>query len=63
MILPNDHTLSHTPNVIRKKLEEMHWRTLEQPAYITELFSLDYHKFGPLREALGYERINDDTTV
>ncbi|KAJ8945062.1 hypothetical protein NQ318_005242 [Aromia moschata] len=46
-----------------EKLEEVRWTTLEHTSYCPDLSPCDYHIFGPLKEALGGERLGDDAGV
>jgi hypothetical protein len=41
----------------------MYWTALEQPPYSPDLSPCDYHMFGPLKEALGGQRFDDDEQV
>lgn len=39
---------------------KIHWKPLEQPAYSPDLWPLDYHMFGPLKEVLGGQRFDEN---
>ena len=41
----------------------MHWTTLEHAPYSPDLSPCDFHFFGPLKEALGGQRFEDDESV
>jgi hypothetical protein len=41
----------------------MYWTALEHPLYSPELSPCDCHMFGPLKEALGGQRFDDDRQV
>lgn len=41
----------------------MHWTQLEHPPYSPDLSPCVFHLFGPLKEALGGQRFEDDKGV
>jgi hypothetical protein len=46
-----------------EKLPQLHWTVLHHPLYSPDLSACDYHTFGPLKEALGGQRFDDDEQV
>lgn len=63
VILLHDNARPHTANETRLKLEEMSWETLEHPPYSPDLSPCDFYMFGPLKDALGGQRFNDNAAV
>lgn len=63
VILLHDNARPHTAEVTRRKLEEMKWKPLDHPPYSPDLSPCDFHLFGPLKEALGGKRFEDDAGV
>jgi hypothetical protein len=53
------HTLAQTKNT----LYELRFEVLDHPAYSPDLALLDFHLFGPLKEALRGRRFADDDKV
>ena len=53
----NKRTLSE------EKLVQLYWTALEHPPYSPGLSPCDYHMFGPLKEALGGQRFDDDVQI
>ena len=46
-----------------EKLDHLYWTALQHPPYSPDLSPCDYHMFGPLKEALGGQRFEDDEEV
>ena len=63
VILLHDNARPHTAALTVQKLEEMHWTPLDHPPYSPDLSPCDFHLFGPLKEALGGQRFEDDEGV
>lgn len=63
VILLHDNARPHTALRTREKLEDFFWETLEHPPYSPDLSPCDFHLFGPLKEALGGQRFDDDAAV
>jgi histone-lysine N-methyltransferase SETMAR len=63
VVLLQDNARPHTAALTQLKLEQLSCRTLEHPPYSPDLSPCDIHFFGPLKEALGGKRINDDAGV
>jgi hypothetical protein len=40
--------------------EKLHWEVLPHPPYSPDLSPCDFHLFGPLKEALGVSKFQDD---
>jgi len=53
----------HSAALTQEKLAQMYWTALEHLLYSLDLSPCDYHMFGPLKEALGGQRFNDDEQV
>jgi hypothetical protein len=47
----------------QEKLAQLYWNALEHPPYSPDLSPCDCHMFGPLKEALGGQRFDDDEQV
>jgi len=62
VILLHDNTRPHTALLIRNKLEEMCWETLEHLSYSPDLSPCEYFLFEPLKELFGAKRftINEE---
>lgn len=63
VILLHDNARPHTAALTVSKLREMHWTQLDHPPYSPDLSPCDFHLFGPLKEALGGQRFEDDEGV
>nr|QLJ84876.1 transposase-like protein [Dichotomius schiffleri] len=63
VILLHDNARPHTAAATRNKLEALGWETLEHPPYSPDLSPCDFHLFGPLKEALGGQRFDDNEAV
>jgi histone-lysine N-methyltransferase SETMAR len=63
VVLLQDNARPHRAALTQLKLEQLGWKTLEHPPYSPSLSSCDFHVFGPLKEALGGQRFNDDARV
>lgn len=63
VILLQDNARPHTAALTNEKLEALSWTTLEHPPYSPDLSPCDYHLFGPLKEALGGQRFDNDVAV
>lgn len=63
IILLHDNARLHTAAQTRQKIEDLFWNTLEHPPYSPDLSPCDYHLFGPLKEALGKQRFDDNVAV
>jgi len=50
----------HSAALTQEKLARMYWTALEHPPYSPDLSPCDYHMFGPLKEALGGQRFDND---
>jgi hypothetical protein len=47
----------------QEKLAQLYWTALVHPQYSPDLSPCDHHLFGPLKEALGRQRFNNDEQV
>ena len=63
MLLLHNNARPHSAAITQEKLAEMNWTVLEHPPYSPNLSPCDYHMFGPLKEALGGQRFDDDVQV
>lgn len=63
VILLQDNARPHTAALSMTKIETLSWTTLEHPPYSPDLSPCDYHLFGPMKEALGGQRFDDDVAV
>jgi len=59
----HDNARPHSATLTQEKLAQMYWTALEQPPYSPDLSPCDYHMFGPLKEAQGGQRFDDDEQV
>jgi len=46
-----------------EKLAQLYWTALQHPLYSPDISPCDCHMFGPLKEALGGQRFDDDEQV
>ena len=44
-------------------MAQLYWTALQHPPYSPNLSPCDYHMFGPIKEALGGQRFDDDEQV
>ncbi|XP_060822306.1 histone-lysine N-methyltransferase SETMAR-like [Bombus pascuorum] len=63
VILLHDNARPHTAALTCTTLEEIRWTPLDYPPYSPDLSPCDFHLFGPLKEALGGQRFQDDAAV
>jgi len=63
VLLLHDNARPHSAALTQEKLSQMYWTVLEHPPYSPNLSPCDYHMFGPLKEALGGQRFDDDEQV
>jgi len=63
VILLHDNARPHTAVQTRQKIKSLFWTTLEHPLYSPDLSPCDYYLFGPLKEALGRKRFDNDVAV
>ena len=56
----HDNARPHSTILTQEKLAQMYWAALEHPPYSLDLSPCDYHMFGPLKEAIGGQRFDDD---
>lgn len=63
VLLLHDNARPHTAAVTQAKLMEIYWETLEHPPYSPDLSPCDFHMFGPLKDALGGKRFENNEQV
>ena len=59
----HDNARPHSAPLTQEKLSHMYWTALEHPPYSLDLSPCNCHMFGPLKEALGGQRFDDDKQV
>lgn len=63
VILQQNNARPHTPQQTRETIDKMGWEVLPHPPYSLNLAPCDFHLFGPLKEALRWEKSQDNEVV
>jgi len=53
VLLQHDNARSHTARTTVATITDLHFECLPHPPYSPDLAPSDFHKFGPLKEAMG----------
>ena len=63
LLLLHDNARPHSAALTEEKLAQLYWTALRHPPYSPDLSPCNYNMFGPLKEALGGQRFDDDEQV
>jgi len=63
VLLLHDNARRHTAHLTISTIRQLNWEILEHPAYSPDLAPLDFHMFGPLKNALRCGRFAADDEV
>jgi histone-lysine N-methyltransferase SETMAR len=63
VILQHDNARSHTENMTKAAIQELHWEILQHSPYSPDLVSSDYHLFCSLSDNLRGVSFNNDAEL